>query len=108
MGGGERSKLSLFGSAGFAGLHLNEPCAHTFLGKGALDDKIDSWYLDTGATHHMTGWREFFFDLDSSVKGSVKLGHLQGQDRGAPSSHLGVLYLSLEELHHQHRTARQE
>ena len=61
-------------SAGFAHLHLDEPCAHAFLGKGAADDKIDGWYLDTGATYHMTGRREFFSDLDFGVKGSVKFG----------------------------------
>ncbi|XP_066385284.1 uncharacterized protein [Miscanthus floridulus] len=64
----------LFGSAGSAELHLNGPRAHAFLGKGATDDKIDGWYLDTGATHHMTGRCEFLSDLDSSVKGSIKFG----------------------------------
>jgi hypothetical protein len=64
----------LSASAGSAQLHLDEPHAHAFLGKGAADDKIDSWYLDTGATHHMTGQREFFSNLDSGVKGSVKFG----------------------------------
>ena len=56
-------------------LHLNEPRGHAFFGKGATDDKIDGWYLDTSATHHMTGRREFFSDLDSDVKGSVKYGN---------------------------------
>ena len=62
----------LSGAASSAELHLNEPRAHAFLGKGADDDKIDGWYLNTGATHHMTGRREFFFDLNSDMKGSVK------------------------------------
>ena len=61
-------------SAGSAELHLDEPRAHVFLSKGVADDKIYGWYLDTGATHHMTGRREFFSDLDSSVKGSIKFG----------------------------------
>jgi hypothetical protein len=34
---------------------FNEPKAHTLLGDGSGDDKIDGWCLDTGATHHMTG-----------------------------------------------------
>ena len=63
----------LSASAGSAHLHLDEPRAHAFLGKGTDDDKIDGWYLNTGATHHMTGRREFS-DLDSGVKGSVKFG----------------------------------
>jgi hypothetical protein len=61
-------------SAGSAELHLDEPRAHAFPGKGATDDKIDGWYLDTGATHHMTGRREFFSDLDSDMKGFIKFG----------------------------------
>jgi hypothetical protein len=35
---------------------------------------IEGWCLDTGATHNMTGRREFFTELDSSVRGSVKFG----------------------------------
>jgi hypothetical protein len=35
---------------------------------------IQGWCLDTGTTHHMTGRREFFIELDSSVRGSVKFG----------------------------------
>ena len=59
-------------SDGSVELHLNKPRAHAFLDKGATDDKIDCWYLNTGATHHITGLCEFFSDLDSDVKGSVK------------------------------------
>jgi hypothetical protein len=55
-------------------LHLDEPRAHVFLGNGSGGDKIDEWYLDTGATHHMIGRREFFSELDSGVRGSVKFG----------------------------------
>ena len=61
-------------SASSVELHLDEPRVHAFLGKGATNDKIDGWYLDTGAMHHMTGQHEFFSDLDSDVKGSVKFG----------------------------------
>ena len=53
-------------------LHLDEPQAHVFLGNGSIDDKIDAWYLDTGATHHMARRRELFSELDSGVRGSVK------------------------------------
>ena len=64
----------LSGSAGSAELHLDEPRAHAFLDKGAIDDRIDGWYLDTSAKHHMIGRREFFSDLDSDMKGSIKFG----------------------------------
>lgn len=50
-------------------LHLDEPRAHTFLGNVSSNDKIDGWHLDTGATHHMTGWQEFFSELNSGVRG---------------------------------------
>jgi hypothetical protein len=47
---------------------------------------IEGWCLDTGATHHMTGRREFFTELDSSVRGSVKFGDASGVEiKGADS-----------------------
>jgi hypothetical protein len=52
-------ELSLAASTAAALLHLDEPRAHA---------------LDTGATHHMTGRREFFIELDSDVQGSIKFG----------------------------------
>ena len=55
-------------------LHLDKPRASASLGDGSSCDKIDRWVLDTGTTHHMTGRREFFTELDSSVRGSVKFG----------------------------------
>ena len=41
--------------------------------EGALSDP-SLWYLDTGATNHMTGRRNFFCDLDESASGFVKFG----------------------------------
>jgi hypothetical protein len=61
-------------SAAAALLNLDEPRAHALLGDGSNSDKTDGWSLDTGATHHMTGRREFFTELDSDVRGSVKFG----------------------------------
>jgi hypothetical protein len=61
-------------SAAAALLHLDEPRAHAFLGDASNNDKTDGWCLDTSATHHMTGRREFFTELDSSVQDSVKFG----------------------------------
>jgi hypothetical protein len=57
-----------------ANLDLNEPRAQAFLNTGSGEDKLDSWYLDSGATHHMTGRRELFSDLDTTVCGSVWFG----------------------------------
>jgi hypothetical protein len=54
--------------------HLDEPKAHTLLGDSSDNDKIDGWCLDTGATHHMTGRPEFFSELDSGVRGTIKFG----------------------------------
>lgn len=37
---------------------------------------MDGWYLDTGATNHMTGRRDVFSELDTSIGigGSVRFG----------------------------------
>jgi hypothetical protein len=59
-------------SAAVALLHLDEPRAHAFLSDASNNDKTDGWCLDTSATHHMTGRREFFTDLDFSIQRSVK------------------------------------
>jgi hypothetical protein len=39
---------------------------------------IEGWCLDTGVTHHMTDRQEFFIELDSSVRGSIKFGDASG------------------------------
>jgi transposase InsO family protein len=69
---GERGELSAPPSPPL--LHLDEPRAHAFLGDGSGDDKLEGWYLDSGATHHMTGCTGHFADLDHGVQGSVKFG----------------------------------
>jgi hypothetical protein len=39
------------------------------------EEEVDSgWYLDSGATHHMTGRQEFFADLNTGVRGTVRFG----------------------------------
>jgi hypothetical protein len=67
-------ELSPAASAAAALLHLDESRAHAVLYDGSSSDKTDGWCLDTGATHHMTGQREFFTELDSDVRGSIKFG----------------------------------
>jgi hypothetical protein len=67
-------ELSPAASATVALLHLDESRAHTLLGDGSSNDKTDGWCLDTGVTHHITSRWEFFTELDSDVRGSVKFG----------------------------------
>jgi hypothetical protein len=70
-------------------LHLDESKARALLDDGSNKDMIEGWCLDTGATHHMTGRREFFTELDSSVRGSVKFwGRLRRRDQGRRLSRL--------------------
>jgi hypothetical protein len=81
-----RIELSPAAPAAATLLHLDESKARAFLGDGSSKDMIEGWCLDTGATHHMTGRREFFTELDSSVRGSVKFGDASGVEiKGADS-----------------------
>jgi hypothetical protein len=73
-------ELSSAASAATTLLHLDEPRAHALLSDDSSSDKTDGWCLDTGATHHMTGRREFFTELDSDVRGSVKFGDASGME----------------------------
>jgi hypothetical protein len=81
-------ELSLAASGAAALLHLDEPRAHALLGDGSNSDKTDGCSLDTDATHHMTSRWEFFTELDSDVRGSVKFGDASGVEikASAPSS----------------------
>jgi hypothetical protein len=67
-------ELSPAASATAALLHLDELRAHALLGDGSSSDKTDEWCLNTGATHHMTGRREFFTELDSDAEAPSSLG----------------------------------
>jgi hypothetical protein len=73
-------ELSPAASAAAALLHLDEPRTDALLGVGSSDDKTDGWCLDTSATHHMTDRREFFTELDSNVRGSVKFWDTSGSE----------------------------
>jgi hypothetical protein len=57
-------------------VELSKPRACAYLG---VDEKeVDSgWYLDSGATHHMTGRQEFFADLNTDVRETVRSGTRQ-------------------------------
>jgi hypothetical protein len=108
------ASIELSPTASAAGaLHLDEPRAHTLLGDGSSNNKTDGWCLDTGATHHMTGRREFFTELDSDVRGSVKFGDASDVEiKGVgsvifaiESSERSLLHPHVEELHHQPGTA---
>ncbi|XP_062193534.1 uncharacterized protein LOC133896916 [Phragmites australis] len=56
-----------------APVHLEEAKAFAQLdGDRFADDAL--WYLDTGATNHMTGSRDVFSKIDNSVYGTVRFG----------------------------------
>ena len=44
--------------------------------QGVQDMRIqdNQWYLDTGASSHMTGMRSFFRSIDENQRGTIKFG----------------------------------
>lgn len=52
---------------------LNEVHAQVHLGHKE-DTHEDAWYLDTGASNHMSGCQASFAEMDEGVTGSVKFG----------------------------------
>jgi hypothetical protein len=86
-------------------LHLDELRDHVFLGFGGDDEQIEGWYLDTGATSHMTRRAEAFSELDHVIQGTVRFGdgslvEIEGRDiveftgkTGDAVRLVGVLYI---------------
>lgn len=81
---------------------LNETRAQVNLGR---KEDNHSWYLDTGASNHMTENATFFSELDTTVHGTVKFGDnsivnykrprnhsIQVWQRRTPGTHLRLLY----------------
>ena len=54
--------------------NLDEPHAQVHLGRVG-DEQEQRWYLDFGASNHMTGSKEAFFKLDGNMTGTVKFGN---------------------------------
>lgn len=66
------------------------------------EDCDPTWFLDTGASNHMSGHRDIFFDLNIGVHDSIKLGDgsvVQMEGRGTVlfESHTGE-HLVLSEV----------
>ena len=57
-----------------APLHIDEPKAKAYLGTSSDDERLEGWYLDTGATNHMTGRGDAFAEIDRTVTGTVRFG----------------------------------
>jgi hypothetical protein len=64
---GEESKGEARASLHNHSTSPHEPRVRAFLGDGSDDDKLEGWYLDSSAMHHMTGRVEHFADLDRSI-----------------------------------------
>ena len=65
-------------------VNLDEPRAQVHLGRVGADQE-QRWYLDSGASNHMTGSKAAFSELDDDVTGTVKFGDgsrvaIQGRD----------------------------
>ena len=80
--------------------------AKVFAQLGGDNERSDTtWYLDTGATNHMTGNRDAFIDIDTGIRGTVRFGdgsevEIQGSGtvlfEGKTGEHLpltGVYYI---------------
>ena len=52
---------------------LNEERAHVELRKSTSDTDA-AWYLDTGASNHMTGDASVFAELNKKVSGTLRFG----------------------------------
>ena len=53
---------------------VSDECGELLL-QGMNDPHNDRmWYLDTGASSHMIGKKEFFHNIDDNMKGSVRFG----------------------------------
>ncbi|WVZ63122.1 hypothetical protein U9M48_012781 [Paspalum notatum var. saurae] len=57
------------------GLHVNEPRASAFLAADDEEEPFKGWYIDTGASNHMTSRGNVFAELDRDIKGTVKFGN---------------------------------
>jgi len=53
--------------------YLDEPRAQVHL-RRVGGEQVQRWYLDSGASNHMTGPKEAFSELDDDVTGMVKFG----------------------------------
>lgn len=42
--------------------------------EGGSHDHTDLWYLDNGASNHITGDRSMFYEFDEKISGKVKFG----------------------------------
>ena len=57
---------------------LDEPCRGSTSSEQRRQEEL--WYLDTGASNHMTGNRAAFSELDTGVVGTMKFGDNSGVD----------------------------
>lgn len=39
--------------------------------KGDQNKETNTWYLDTGASNHMCGYKNMFVELDESIRGKL-------------------------------------
>ena len=71
----EKEEATMVGGPGKAlkAVNLDEPCAQVHLGCVGADQE-QRWYLDSGASNHMTGSKASFSELDDDVTGTMKIG----------------------------------
>lgn len=72
---------------------MQDEAEHLFYSRSNIDHSSeDTWYLDSGCSHHITGDRRRFLELDERYSSHVELGdikQLQIEGKGVIEVHTG-------------------
>ncbi|KAK2973572.1 hypothetical protein RJ640_030697 [Escallonia rubra] len=64
---------------------------------GSKEEKDNSWYLDTGASNHMCGYKHLFIEIDELMTGNITFGDMSK----IPVKGKGKILIKLKNRGHQ-------